>query len=93
MFTKYDVSRLYCDVYKLEKSDHISFSLILNKSPLIIMAIHYDVWAPSNFPTLSGSRWFVTFIKHCTQMTWLCLMKTKDEVNLLFKNFHKMIET
>ncbi|RVW15280.1 Retrovirus-related Pol polyprotein from transposon TNT 1-94 [Vitis vinifera] len=27
------------------------------------------------------------------KMTWLYLMKTKDEVNLLFKNFHKMIET
>ncbi|RVW74477.1 Retrovirus-related Pol polyprotein from transposon TNT 1-94 [Vitis vinifera] len=27
------------------------------------------------------------------KMTWLCLMKTKDEVNLLFQNFHKMIET
>ncbi|KAL6326105.1 hypothetical protein AAG906_000980 [Vitis piasezkii] len=26
-------------------------------------------------------------------MTWLCLMKTKDEVNLLFQKFHKMIET
>ncbi|RVW17952.1 Retrovirus-related Pol polyprotein from transposon RE1 [Vitis vinifera] len=26
-------------------------------------------------------------------MTWLCLMKTKDEVNLLFKKFHKVIET
>ncbi|RVW20541.1 Retrovirus-related Pol polyprotein from transposon TNT 1-94 [Vitis vinifera] len=26
-------------------------------------------------------------------MTWLCFMKTKDEVNLLFQNFHKMIET
>ncbi|RVW74747.1 Retrovirus-related Pol polyprotein from transposon RE1 [Vitis vinifera] len=27
------------------------------------------------------------------KMTWLCLMKTKDEVNLLFKKFHKVIET
>ncbi|RVX09853.1 Retrovirus-related Pol polyprotein from transposon RE1 [Vitis vinifera] len=27
------------------------------------------------------------------KMTWLYLMKTKDEVNLLFKKFHKMIET
>ena len=26
-------------------------------------------------------------------MTWLCLMKIKDVVNLLFQNFHKMIET
>ena len=44
-------------------------------------------------PTLSGSRWFVTFIDDCTKMTWLCLMKTKYEVNLLFQNFHKVIET
>ncbi|KAL6342501.1 hypothetical protein AAG906_012094 [Vitis piasezkii] len=27
------------------------------------------------------------------KMTWLCLMKTKDEANLLFQKFHKMIET
>ncbi|RVW70952.1 Retrovirus-related Pol polyprotein from transposon TNT 1-94, partial [Vitis vinifera] len=27
------------------------------------------------------------------KMTWLYLMKTKDEVNLLFQKFHKMIET
>ncbi|RVW82938.1 Retrovirus-related Pol polyprotein from transposon RE2 [Vitis vinifera] len=27
------------------------------------------------------------------KMTWLCLMKTKDEVNLLFQKFHKMFET
>ena len=57
------------------------------------MVIHYDVWGPSKVPTLRGSRWFVTFIDDCTRMTWLCLMKTKDEVNLLFQNFHKMIET
>ena len=26
-------------------------------------------------------------------MTWLFLMKTKDVVNLLIQNFHKMIDT
>ena len=57
------------------------------------MVIHSDVWGPSKVPPLSGSRWFVTFIDDCTKITWLCLMKTKDEVNLLFQNFHKMIET
>ena len=24
-------------------------------------------------------------------MTWVCLMKSKSEVNLLFQNFHKMV--
>lgn len=27
------------------------------------------------------------FIDDCSQMTWLCLMKSKDEVNFLFEKF------
>ena len=57
------------------------------------MVILSDVWGPSKVPTLSGSRQFVAFIDDCTRMTWLCLMKTKDEVNLLFQKFYKMIKT
>ncbi|KAL6329216.1 hypothetical protein AAG906_014826 [Vitis piasezkii] len=66
---------------------------VLEKAFALVVRIMVVIWGPSKVPTLSGSRWFVTFIDDCTRMTWLCLMKTKDEVNLLFKNFHKMIET
>nr|CAN70109.1 hypothetical protein VITISV_001696 [Vitis vinifera] len=93
LFSKNDISGFRCDICELAKSHRASFPLILNKSPSPFMVIHSDVWGPSKVPTLSGSRWFVTFIDDCTRMTWLCLMKTKDEVNLLFQNFHKMIET
>ncbi|RVW98129.1 Retrovirus-related Pol polyprotein from transposon TNT 1-94 [Vitis vinifera] len=93
LFAKSDISGFRCDICELAKSHRVSFPLILNKSPFPFMVIHSDVWGPSKVPTLSGSRWFVTFIDDCTRMTWLCLMKTKDEVNLLFQNFHKMIET
>ncbi|RVW35673.1 Retrovirus-related Pol polyprotein from transposon TNT 1-94 [Vitis vinifera] len=92
LFAKSDISGFRCDICELAKSHRASFPLILNKS-LSFMVIHSDVWGPSKVPTLSGSRWFVTFIDDCTRMTWLCLMKTKDEVNLLFQKFHKMIET
>ncbi|RVX12128.1 Retrovirus-related Pol polyprotein from transposon RE1 [Vitis vinifera] len=78
---------------KSEICHRASLPLILNKSPFPFMVIHSDVWGPSKVSTLSGSRWFVTFIDDCTRMTWLCLIKTKDEVNLLFQNFHKVIET
>ena len=57
------------------------------------MVIHFDVLGSFKVPTFNGSPWFVTFIDDCTIMTWLCLMTTKDEVNLLIQNFHKMIET
>ena len=93
LFANSDISGFRCDICELAKSHHASFPLILNKSPLPFMVIHSDVWGPSKVPTLSGSRWFVTFIDDCTRMSWLCLMKSKDEVNLLFQKFHKMIET
>ena len=57
------------------------------------MVIHSNVWGPSKISTLGGSCWFVTFIDDCTRMTWLCLMKSKGEVNLLFQKFHKMVHT
>ncbi|KAL6316670.1 hypothetical protein AAG906_019583 [Vitis piasezkii] len=81
LFAKSDISGFRCDICELAKSHRVSFPLILNKSPFPFMVIHYDVWGPSKVPTLSGSRWFVTFIDDCTRMTWLCLMKTKDEYN------------
>ncbi|KAJ9671110.1 hypothetical protein PVL29_027210 [Vitis rotundifolia] len=92
LFAKSDISSFHCDICELAKSHRASFPLILNKSLLPFVVIHSDIWGPSKVPTLSGLHWFVTFIDDCTRMTWLCLMKTKDEVNLLFQKF-KMIET
>ena len=91
LFANFDVSSFQCDVCELVKSHRALFPLTLNKSPVPFMIIHYDVWGPSKFSTLDGSRWFVTFIDDCTRMTWVCLMKSKSEVNLLFQNFHKMV--
>lgn len=57
------------------------------------MTIHSDVWGPSKVPTMGGARWFVTFIDDYSRMTWLCCMKSKDQVNMLFQKFYKMVET
>lgn len=57
------------------------------------MVTHSDVWGPSKVSTLGGSRWFVTFTDDCTRMTWVCLMKSKDEVNLLFQKIYNMLHT
>ena len=93
LFVKFDVSSFRCDVCELAKSHRASFPLSLNKSPVPFMVIHYDVWGPSKVTTFGGSRWFVTFIDDCTRMNWLCLMKSKSEVNLLFQFFYKMVRT
>ena len=90
LFANFDVSSFKCDVCKLAKSHRALFPLTLTKSLILFMIIHSDVWGPSKFATLDGSRWFVNF-DDCTRMTWVCLMKSKSEVNLLLQNFHKMV--
>ena len=82
LFANFDVSSFKCDVCELAKIHHASFPLTMNKSSVPFMIMHSDVWGPSKFATLDGSRWFVTFIDDCTRMTWVCLMKSKSEVNL-----------
>ena len=93
LFTRFDVSSFQCEVCELAKSHRASFPLTLNKSLVPFMIIHSDVWGPSKVTTLGGSRWFVTFIDDCTRMTWVCLMKSKSDVNLLFQKFYNMIRT
>jgi hypothetical protein len=93
LFEKYDTSSFKCDVCELAKSHCASFPLSLNRSSVPFMVIHSNVWGPSKVPTLSGSRWFVTFIDNCRRVTLVCLMKSKGDVNVLFQKFHKMMST
>ncbi|RVW24902.1 Retrovirus-related Pol polyprotein from transposon TNT 1-94 [Vitis vinifera] len=48
---------------------------------------------PSPITTVNGFKWFVLFVDDCTRMTWLYLLKHKDEVLGVFKSFHAMVQT
>ncbi|WVY93108.1 hypothetical protein V8G54_032196 [Vigna mungo] len=80
---------------------HASFSYLKKLFPLLfakidISVFHCDVCEQAkshHFYSKRISRCFVTFINDCTRMTWLWLMKSKGEVNLIFQKFYKMIET
>lgn len=58
-----------------------------------VSLIHSDVWGPSPKSSISGYRWFVIFVDDCTRMTWIYLLKQKNEVIHIFQQFHKMIQT
>ncbi|RVW42603.1 Retrovirus-related Pol polyprotein from transposon TNT 1-94 [Vitis vinifera] len=70
-----------------------SFPLHLNKKDTSFALIHSDVWGPSPITTVNGFKWFVLFVDDCTRMTWLYLLKHKDEVLGVFKSFHAMVQT
>jgi hypothetical protein len=59
----------------------------MNKSDIHFALIHSNVWGPSLVSIVSGVRWFVTFVDDCTRMTWLYLLKHKDEVFKVFNHF------
>jgi GAG-pre-integrase domain/Integrase core domain/gag-polypeptide of LTR copia-type len=74
------------------KSHRVSFPSSLNKSTKPFDLVHSDVWDPSPVNSSVGNRWFVLFIDNCTRMTWLYVLKTKDEVSHIFKSFFNMVQ-
>lgn len=93
LFSQLTDSDFKCDICELAKSHRVSFPIRMNKSPVPFMVVHSDVWSPAKISSLNGARWFVSFIDDHTHMTWVCLMKSKDEVSSLFQKFHRMIAT
>ena len=76
---------------ELAKHHHTSFPPSFNKSNLPFTIVHTDVWVPSRIISLSGFRWFVTFIDDFSRTTWVYLLKEKSDVFSCFQTFHKMV--
>jgi hypothetical protein len=69
VFKKVDKSRLVYDTCELGKHTRSTYASIGIRScdPFILM--HYDVLGPCSVTSVSGARWFVTFIDCYTRMT------------------------
>ena len=55
--------------------------------------INTDIWGPSCMVTLTGTRWFITFIDDHTRVYWIYLLNEKPETKKVFKIVHVMIKT
>ena len=54
--------------------------------------IHTDVCGPMQTATVSGNRYFLTFIDDYSRMCWVYFMRQKSEVFNIFKKFKMMVE-
>lgn len=81
-----------CEVCQISKHVRHSYSPLPYKSSHPFHLIHSDVWGPSRVKSISGARWFVTFIDDHTRVSWVFLMKEKSEVGKIFQHFHQMIQ-
>ncbi|KAK1684333.1 hypothetical protein QYE76_045181 [Lolium multiflorum] len=83
--------KLVCDICELAKHTRANYPSNSERSKIPFEVIHSDVWGPSSVTSLSGERWYVTFIDGFSRCTWLYLLKQKSDVLSAFKNFHSLV--
>lgn len=49
-------SDFHCDVCEVTKSHRISYFASMNKSTILFMKVHSDVWGPAKVSSFSGAR-------------------------------------
>ena len=90
IMSQVDKRKLVCDACEYGKhtrSVYVSKGL-RRISPF--MLIHSDVWTCPVI-SISGMKYFVTFIDCYSRMTWIYLMKQKNEVLKCFRDFYSLI--
>ena len=87
-----DKSKLHCDACEFAKHTRNSYVSKGIRSISPFMLIHSDVWTCPML-SVSGMKYFVTFIDCQSRMSWVYLMKPKDEVFQCFKTFYALVQT
>jgi transposase InsO family protein len=83
--------KLTCDACEYAKHTRASYVSKGLRSISPFMLIHSDVWT-SPVVSVNGMKYFVTFIDCYSRMTWVYLMRHKDEVFHCFQNFHAYVK-
>ena len=55
--------------------------------------IHSDIWGPSLINSIGGSRYFVVFVDDYFRYSWVFLMRSRDELLNIYRNFANMVKT
>jgi GAG-pre-integrase domain len=93
LFVNFNHENFMCEIYIKVKNHRSTYLSSDNKRLAPFDLIHTDVWGPSPINSKYSYQWFVIFIDDFSQMTWLYLLKTKEEVKEIFKVFMIMVKT
>jgi transposase InsO family protein len=86
-----DKSKLFCDACEFAKHIRTSYISrgIRSVSPFVL--VHSDVWT-CPMTSINGMKYFVTFIDCFSRMTWVYIMRHKDEVLKCFQEFCALVK-
>lgn len=75
----------------LSKATRLSFNSSLSRASKCFELVHSNVWGPTS-ESFDGYKYFVIFVDDFSQVTWLYLLKSKNEVMEVFKDFHNLVK-
>lgn len=87
-----DKNKLKCDACEYAKHTRTTYVSKGLRSISPFMLIHSDVWT-CLVVSVSGMKYFVTFIDCNTRMTWIYLIQHKYEVFQRFQDFYSYVNT
>ena len=85
-------SPLTCDTCQYSKFTRLPFGNSMSRTREPFEMVHTDVWGPAT-ESMEGFKYFVLFVDDFTRMSFLYLMKSKNEVSNIFKEFHMHVKT
>ena len=59
----------------------------------IFYLIHSNVWNLSLINSIGGSHYFVVFVDDYFRYSWVFLMRSRDELLNIYRNFTNMVKT
>ena len=80
-----------CETCHLSKATRLPFNSSLSRASKCFELVHSDVWGPTN-ESFDGYKYFVIFVDDFSRVTWLYLLKSKNEVMEVFKDFHNLVK-
>ena len=78
-----------CEFGKHTRASYISKG---HRSTMPFILVHSNVWT-SHMVSISGMKYFVTFIDCYSRMTWVYLMRHRSEVLKCFKDFGARVKS
>ena len=93
LFKGLDCSSFYCKSCYLSKSHRTIYLPKPYNSSKTFYLIHSDVWGPSRITAISKEKMVCYLYRWPYPLCWVYLTNEKFEVEKLFKEFYKMVET
>ena len=88
------LSSLNCESCQYAKLHRVHLSYRVNKRAFApFELVHYNVWGSCPVLSLTGFKYFVTFVDDFSRVTWLYLMKSRYELFSHFSVFCAEIQT